>query len=884
MDSGKASGGFPPVGDSDPTWSQGLATHPAQIREYRLLKQIGAGGMGAVYKAEHTKLKRIVALKLLPPHRGEDRFAIARFEREMEAIGRLDHPSVVRATDAGQWSGAHYLVMEYVQGIDLSALAQQAQQQGPLSVADACELVRQAALGLQYVHEHGLVHRDVKPSNLMLTQAGQVKILDLGLALLRGGDRSHQLTDAGQALGTADYMAPEQAIDSRHVDIRADIYSLGCTLYRLLAGRVPFAEPQYRGALEKILAHVNQPAPPLRSFRPGLPPELEAVIERMMTKNPAGRFATPREVAERLERFAAGSDLPGLARRAGTPERTEDQSGLPSTADPVAGPQTETRSSYSPEDLRVGGRGVGWWKGRGIAAVGAGVLLTLIVILVAHQIVIRIRTDQPVTIAGSRDGTTIEIPPSAGEPQPSERGDPPAKSVDRMERGSPDPGNDLPAAKSPAPVTEPATDESGAGRPSPAGLPAPPQITQESAVNAASMALPPARSPEVAHLRGHTGPIRCLAFSNDGKLLATGSDDQTVRVWDTETWQLGATLRGYSSAVNCLAFSADGSLLAWAGGLGYDPCVVVWERSSGRLRAALRWRETVTPMTVQCVVFSADGQWFATGGNGPVRIWNVAQESLRHELPWQAIYPSYVYSLAFAPDGATLAAGCHGGSADGQTAETVRIWNVATGQPGDVLIGSTGTFGLSHDDVRGVVLYSPDGARLVRVTSGDSESRGLARGGSIKIWSVREGLKPSSYRIPGGNVYAAHASRSGEILVAVATGASRFSQALGPGTFPEGFRVPKPSGGISPGPLPSFPFGQPEAASTDGGATVPAVMSEPTSVAVCGTAETRRGCLATGHEDAVLALALSPDGKRLATGSQDNTVKVWEITPLAWLK
>ena len=341
MDSLGASNDMPPAGHSEPTRSLNLAAHPAHIREYRLLEQIGAGGMGAVYRAEHTRLKRIVALKLLPPSRVQDSRAIARFEREMEAIGRLDHPSVVRATDAGEHGGSHYLVMEYVEGIDLASLAQQ---QGPLPVADACELTRQAALGLQYIHEYGLVHRDVKPSNLMLTRAGQVKILDLGLALLRGGDADSHLTDSGQALGTADYMAPEQAVDSRQVDIRADIYSLGCTLYRLLAGRPPFTAPEYPGVVERILAHVNQPIPPLRSFRPGLPAELEAVLDRMLAKKPAGRYAVPREVAQSLEPLAAGSDLPGLARQVVAPAGATDRRRLASTPDFVSLPQTETRT------------------------------------------------------------------------------------------------------------------------------------------------------------------------------------------------------------------------------------------------------------------------------------------------------------------------------------------------------------------------------------------------------------------------------------------------------------------------------------------------------------------------------------------------------------
>lgn len=873
-----------PVSQSEPTRSLGLAIRPAQIREYRLLEQIGAGGMGAVYKAEHTKLKRIVALKLLPPSRVQDSRAIARFEREMEAIGRLDHPSVVRATDAGEHDGSHYLVMEYVEGIDLASLAQR---EGPLSVADACELIRQTALGLQYVHEHGLVHRDVKPSNLMLTPAGRVKILDLGLALLRSGEPGCHLTDSGQALGTADYMAPEQAIDSRQVDIRADIYSLGCTLYRLLAGRAPFAAAEYPGVVERILAHVNEPVPPLRSFRPGLQAELEALIDRMLAKKPAGRFTIPRELAQSLEPFAAGSDLQGLARRAVTPGGAGDRSRLASTPEFLSLPQTETetRSERPMGDRRADGRAALRWNRRTIAAVGAGAILAIAAILVAYQIVIRIRNDRPVAITNSPLGTRIGIQGSGGESAAPDRGKPPPMSTGPAPHP---PGNqtarDAGPAKPLAPINEPAGAVFGMRQPSREGPSTTPQISMEPAVGAAVMALPPSRSPQIAHLQGHTGPVQCLAFSRDGKMLATGSDDQTMRIWDVQRWQLGATLRGYSNAVNSLAFSADGGLLAWAGGLGYDHTIVLWEQSSGRLLAALRCRETVTPTTIRCLAFSPDGQFLAAGGDGPVRIWNVREQKLLHELQWQAVFPSYVPSLAFAPDGTNLAACCHGGSSDMQTSDTVRMWNVASGRLGDVLIGSTGMIGVSHEDVRGVVLYSPDGRLLVRVTSGESGLGGLAHGGSVKVWSVQEGLKSHSYRIPSGNVYAAHASRSGELLVAVAAGESRFKQALGSMLFAPGFGGGVPAGGFPPGTLPSLPFGKTAAESRDGSSSVPAVISDPASVAVCGMAETRRACLATGHEGAVISLAISPDAKWLATGSKDNTVKIWDLAQLAWLK
>lgn len=213
-----------------------------RVRDYELIEQLGAGGMGTVYRAVHTRLERIVALKLLPARRLRDDVAVARFEREMKAIGRLDHPAIVRATDAGDVDGTHFLAMDFVEGIDLSKLVRLI---GPIDVASACELIRQAALGLQYAHEQQLIHRDVKPSNLMLTRDGEVRILDLGLALFGAASEAvDDLTTVGQLMGTIDYMAPEQGDNSHDVDARADVYSLGATLFKLLTGTAPYeSEP-----------------------------------------------------------------------------------------------------------------------------------------------------------------------------------------------------------------------------------------------------------------------------------------------------------------------------------------------------------------------------------------------------------------------------------------------------------------------------------------------------------------------------------------------------------------------------------------------------------------------------------------------------------------
>jgi len=287
---------------------------PFVLGQYQIEAKIGQGGMGMVFRALHARLKKPVAIKILPPDYTADASSVARFHREMEAIGRLDHHNIVRATDAGEAGGVHFLVMELVEGIDLSRLIQL---HGPLSVAEACDLVLQAANGLQCAHEHGLVHRDIKPSNLLLSVKGELKILDMGLALLsRTGPDSSVLTGSGVAMGTADYMAPEQWQASHAVDIRADIYSLGCTLYTLLVGRPPFGAPEYKSAPQKMTAHFQEPVKPIGNQRRDVPMAVEDLLQRMTAKKAADRPATPAKVAEALRPFSARANLVGLVRDA----------------------------------------------------------------------------------------------------------------------------------------------------------------------------------------------------------------------------------------------------------------------------------------------------------------------------------------------------------------------------------------------------------------------------------------------------------------------------------------------------------------------------------------------------------------------------------------
>jgi formylglycine-generating enzyme required for sulfatase activity len=298
-----------------------------RLGEYRLLEAVGEGGMETTFKAVHLRLDRLVALKVLRPDLLHDRAAVARFEREMRAIGRLQHPNIVQALDAGESGAFLYLAMELVPG---ETLSQRVRRQGVLPVAEACRVGLGAARALQHAHEHGLVHRDVKPSNLMVAADGRVKLLDLGLVRLLihapsdpGGpgeapEKTH-ISDAGGAIGTSDYMAPEQWRCSSKVDARADQYGLGCTLFYLLIGRPPFARDNSCTPFDKMQLHLNEPPPPVRALRPEVPALLERVIERLLAKDPAERFADMGEVAGHLEQLVAGEEPAALPPRPRVP-------------------------------------------------------------------------------------------------------------------------------------------------------------------------------------------------------------------------------------------------------------------------------------------------------------------------------------------------------------------------------------------------------------------------------------------------------------------------------------------------------------------------------------------------------------------------------------
>ncbi len=292
---------------------------------YVILDCLGEGGTGQIFKARHTGLNRVAAVKVLRQDLLTDAEMLQRFLREIKLTSKLaKHPHLVHAFDAGPVAGTYFLAMEFIEGIDLEHLVRQI---GPLPIRQACDYLRQAALGLQHAHEHGLVHLDIKPANIIVTprpgkqpdQWGTVKVLDLGLARLCAksappGQSSLTLTlDGTTTMGTPDYMAPEQALDLHRADIRADIYSLGCTFYYLLTGKPPFAG----GALAvKLMRHQQAEPPDLTEFRSDVPAPLISIVRRMLAKSPEERYQTPAEVVRALAPFCP-AQAPGKTRSAG---------------------------------------------------------------------------------------------------------------------------------------------------------------------------------------------------------------------------------------------------------------------------------------------------------------------------------------------------------------------------------------------------------------------------------------------------------------------------------------------------------------------------------------------------------------------------------------
>ncbi|MCI0462221.1 MAG: serine/threonine protein kinase [Gemmataceae bacterium] len=638
---------------------------------YHLLELLGEGGMGQVFKARHPIMKRIVALKVVRADKLGSGELLRRFQREIEAAGKLSHPNVVIAHDAGQSGNTLYFVMEFIEGTDLGKLVRD---RGPLPVGEACDYMRQAALGLQHAHEHGLVHRDIKPGNLLLARGGVIKILDMGLARLHAadqpGDSLSALTQDGMMMGTPDYLAPEQATDAHKVDIRADIYSLGCTLYALLAGQAPFAG----GSLaQKIAAHLHSEPPPIENLRPGLPPALSAVIRRMLAKHPDHRYRTPAEVAVALAPFcvpvhvAGGTTVPASA-LAGLPPVPSHMAPL----GPVPAPgEASTFAGGHTEPVRAAARPSRRW----LVPVGViGSVLLVVLVLVVSGAFRGSGTDGqgkgkpgeqngwenlpkvgPLTL--DRDAPNLAVRKFTGHQQ-QVTGVALARDDKFAVTGSTDGSLRFWDAK---------TGELRASREHLKGLWSVALSADGKHVLSGEggwwegdlyrnalrydirlweVGFPNPR--EVRRFEGHTGEILALAFLPDGKRflsssmteglwlwsvdeekplrrltdaaafgsLALSGDGRQVllcefggglMLWDVERWEPVRKFKGKVEQVRSIALSADGRRALSS---SWDRVLRVWDATTGEEMGQLPQPETI----VTGLALSPDGRWGATGG------------------------------------------------------------------------------------------------------------------------------------------------------------------------------------------------------------------------------------------------------------------------------
>jgi serine/threonine protein kinase len=282
------------------------------VGRYIILDRIGSGSMGRVYKAHHVMMDRVVALKIIAPEIAANDRVVARFQREMKLVGRLDHPNVVRAYDADQLHRVLFIVMEYVSGI---SLGDRLKKKGPIPPAEMIDYAAQSALGLAHAHEQGIVHRDVKPTNILLTEDRKVKLLDLGLGVLMEADSAATFATAdGIAVGTVDYMSPEQAC-GRDVDGRSDLYSLGCSMYHLMTAKLPFIGTS---PIERLGKRISGRHVPITEHLPDLPSSFVRVLDKLLAHKPHERYATAAEAAEALQglirpKAKSGASAPSTA-------------------------------------------------------------------------------------------------------------------------------------------------------------------------------------------------------------------------------------------------------------------------------------------------------------------------------------------------------------------------------------------------------------------------------------------------------------------------------------------------------------------------------------------------------------------------------------------
>jgi len=658
------------------------------LGSYKVLDQIGAGGMGVVFLAEHLAMKRQVAIKVLPADKAADHESRERFYREARMVAALDHPNVVQAYDIGQNGETHFMVMEYVDGESLEHMLRR---RGPLPFRDAADYIAQSARGLQHAHERGLVHRDIKPGNLLLDKTGVIKVLDMGLA--RFFEENSNLTTemcSGSVIGTADYMAPEQAVNSHDVDIRADIYSLGVTLYALLTGQPPYGNltvPQ------KLLAHHMREPNPIQDVRPDVPDELADIVMKMMAKKPVDRYQTPGEIDADLTDWLKQDEIASAHTAKSKNTIIHRHLTRPS---PVA----PKRRWLWPAII-----------GSGVLAIGIAVAIAATGGKPAPSTTEPVASGPEATVPDPTNVRKMPIEPKLAKPKVGQirTFDTKGESIERLAL-SPDQKH-----------------VAGGSR------------------NGFIKVWEVETGKLVKELKPHTGMVWCVAWSPDGKYLSSCGQDGQIKLHQADSWREHKKM-SVNGQVWSGAFSPDSKTLFTGGEDGHGR---FWDVESGN---QIREIEKPHDKTINWVAWSPDGSMTYTAGwDNSLRGWDAATGQMK----FNHVYNRKFQVVAVSPDSKSLVAGADTPmlqlfdaktgkkNRDFGTAKMASMLNAAFTNDGTLMVATGNEGAVRVWDVETMTPYHTftghtDGVPGCAITADGKHVITSSRDKTVRLWALPE--------------------------------------------------------------------------------------------------------------------------------------------------